>query len=141
MAQTFSIAANQVEFDTTLTKALQSGHINFLLGSGASLPAISTAGTIEADLNALLQSDIDGFNARKLEFLSQIQTSTNDLINGTENQANKATLSDYRQFLTNVSRILDERKTELLPKQATVFTTNYDLFIEHACEAATEGPS
>jgi hypothetical protein len=51
MARTVSIKSNQIECDTILTKALQSGHINFLLGSGASLPAIATAGDIESTLN------------------------------------------------------------------------------------------
>ena len=38
----------------------------------------------------------------------------------------------YREFLHTLGRLLDERKTQLLPKQVTVFTTNYDVFIEKA---------
>jgi hypothetical protein len=38
---------------------LQSGNLNFLIGSGASAPAIKTAGNIEADINALLAANND----------------------------------------------------------------------------------
>jgi hypothetical protein len=135
MARAVSIKSNQSECDTILTKALQSGHINFLLGSGASLPAIATAGDIETSLNDLLKkSDAKGFEERKLKFLEQLQTSTNALIAKSGDKSNEATLEQYRQFLSNLSRILDERKTELLPKQLTIFTTNYDLFVERAAE-------
>ncbi|QIG95510.1 SIR2 family protein [Bradyrhizobium sp. 6(2017)] len=135
MARTISTETNKPECDTTLTKALQSGHINFLLGSGASMPAIATAGDIEVRLNKLLEtSDDKGFDAEKHKFLSALQTSTNALIANSRVAANDATLDQYRQFLTNLSRILDERKTELLPKQITIFTTNYDLFVERAAE-------
>jgi hypothetical protein len=135
MARTVSITANATEGDTLLTKVLQSGHINFLLGSGASLPAISTAGNIEARLDKLLQSsNSKGFAEAKHDFLSAIQLKTNNLISGVSDDANDATLANYKQFLSTISRVLDERKTDLLPKQITIFTTNYDLFIERACE-------
>lgn len=135
MARTISIIARADESDTVLTKVLQSGHINFLLGSGASFPAIGTAGNIEANLDKLLQSgDAGGFANAQFEFLSRIQSGTNDLINGVANNSNDATLANYKQFLIAISRVLDERKTDLLPKQVTIFTTNYDLFIERACE-------
>src|ERR1700686_4710444 len=135
MARTVSTTSNQSECDTTLTKALQSGHINFLLGSGASSPAIASAGGIETKLNELLdKSDSKGFDEAKHNFLKQLQTSTNALIANSGDASNEATLIQYRQFLSTLSRILDERKTELLPKQITIFTTNYDLFVERAAE-------
>jgi hypothetical protein len=135
MARTISIKSNQTECDTALTKALQSGHINFLLGAGASLPAIAVAGDIETKLNKLLEkSDLKGFSDAKHTFLKQLQISTNALIADSGSTSNKATLDNYQQFLSNLSRILDERKTELLPKQITIFTTNYDLFVERAAE-------
>lgn len=135
MARTVSTKSDQSECDAILTKALQSGHINFLVGSGASLPAIAIAGDIETTLDKLLQaSDSKGFEETKYKFLYQLQTSTNALIADSGDEANKATLDQYRQFLSNLSRILDERKTELLPKQITIFTTNYDLFVERAAE-------
>lgn len=135
MAQKISVTAEQTECDTILTKALQSGHINFLIGSGASLPAIKTAGDIETKLNGLLANDPEAFKVEKHKFLSEIQESTNALIEKRVSQSNNATLKEYQEFLGHVSRILDERKTDLLPKQVTIFTTNYDIFIERAAES------
>lgn len=135
MAKTVSIASDRERLETILTKALQSGHINFLLGSGASLPAIPTAGNIENELDQLQESDPANFSLRRNAFLSTIQSSTNDLIEGAQNENNATTFSGYDRFLGLLARILHERKTDLLPKQVTVFTTNYDLFIERASEA------
>ena len=134
MARTISITAALDDFTKIVTKALQSGHINFLLGSGASLPAIQVAGTIEAELDTLLASGDPAFNTKRHEFLSGIQESANKLISGTAIASNTTTLDNYRAFLLLVSRILEERKTTLLPHQATVFSTNYDLFVERASE-------
>jgi hypothetical protein len=61
MARIISVNSNQVECDTILTKALQSGHINFLLGSGASLPAIKVAGDIEVN-RVELAEDLEWHN-------------------------------------------------------------------------------
>lgn len=133
MPRTSSITADTTDFGNTLTKALQSCHINFLLGSGASAPAIPIAGNIEAELNGLLDDEA-ALKAKKFGFLRGIQTSTNDLITSVADSNNIATLDAYRQFLGILTRILEERKTDLLPRQATVFTTNYDLFVERASE-------
>lgn len=134
MARTLSITADKDELTTIVTKALQSSHINFLLGSGASMPAIGAAGSIETELDVLAELDPDGFVIKKHDFLSAIQASTNDLIDGTESPQNVVTLTNYRRFLEFVSHVLNERKTDLLPKQVTIFTTNYDLFVERASE-------
>lgn len=134
MPRTSSITADTTDFSNTLTKALQSCQINFLLGSGASSPAIPIAGQIEDELNKLLEEPV-ALQAKKFGFLRGIQTSTNDLIASVANANNVETLDAYRQFLGILARILEERKTDLLPRQATVFTTNYDLFVERASES------
>src|SRR5438067_1178916 len=45
---------------------------------------------------------------------------------------NVATVKNYADFIGIIEVILTERRTDLLPKQATVFSTNYDLFVEKA---------
>ena len=120
----------------SLARLFQSGHINFLIGSGASCPAIATAGQIEQEIAKLFDGGKDEEAQRKLyEFLLSVQGPTNKLINGTDDKPNTATLSGYRELLGIIENILLERRTDLLPKQATVFTTNYDLFIEKAALA------
>lgn len=134
MARLVPITSVANELTGVLTKTLQSGHINFLLGSGASMPAIKTAGNIEAELDALEDDDQEAFQQKRFEFLSEIQASTNDIVSAKDNASNTQTLSNYRAFLESLLRALEERKTDLLPRQATVFTTNYDLFLERAAE-------
>jgi hypothetical protein len=137
MAQAISLTSKKAECDTTLSRALQSGHINFVFGSGASVPAIPVAGNIEVELDRLRDTDKAAFELKKFEFLQRLQSSTNALIKNAEHQGNAAALAEYRNFLSTIARILNERKTELLPRQVTVFSTHYDLFVEKASEDIT----
>lgn len=136
MAKILSITNDSQECDNILTKAIQSGHTSFLLGSGASRPAISIAGTIEVELNKLLEKDEKEYLAKKFEFLAEIQDVTNKLV-GEKPDANIQTaLGNYEKFLSILGQILDERKTTLLSKQFTIFTSNYDVFVEKAADNA-----
>lgn len=116
-------------------RALQSANINLLVGSGASFPAIELAGNIEEEIDKLLrenkQSEADG---KKCEFIKTVQTPTNNLLKNESNEANDKVVEYYRTLLNTLTEILIKRKTQLLPTQATIFTTNYDLFIEKAFE-------
>jgi hypothetical protein len=44
MARTIEIAGTDSDFSKSLARSFQSGRINFLIGSGASFPAIPIAG-------------------------------------------------------------------------------------------------
>lgn len=122
-----------------LTSRFQSGHINFLLGSGASLPAISVAGNVEAEAHELFEAGKEEEAEKKLAgLLNSVNGPTNDLIQSNENQNVAETLKNYKKFVALIELILLERKTNILAKQVTVFTTNYDLFIE---EASAKSPS
>jgi len=134
MAKILSIHTDKEACDVVLAKALQSGHTSFLLGSGASMPAISIAGDIESELDKLLEEDEGKYEERKFEFLSEIQEVTNRLVAHSENAVESETLESYAVFMGILGRILEERKTSLLPKQMTIFTTNYDVFPERAAE-------
>jgi hypothetical protein len=124
-----------------LTRSFQSGNINFLLGAGASYPAIPLAGDVEAQIDTLLRAGDDaGATNRMYDLLRGIQSPTNSVIDGTPDAACTATLDSYRNLLRTSERILAGRRTTVLPRQATIFTTNYDVFIDLAaasCEAAT----
>lgn len=126
-------------FKRTLARLFQSGHINFLIGSGASSPAIQVAGTIESEIAELVEAGNDAGAKDKLcDLLSNIQTPTNDLVAGAENANNAAVLEQYIRWLSITEKILAMRRTTLLPKQANIFSTNYDLFIEKA-SVSTQG--
>jgi len=133
MAQSVEIAGPDTDFSKSLARSFQSGRINFLIGSGASLPAIPIAGAIEQEI-ALLYKAGDAIEARKrlYNFLHGIHEPTNKLIAEASDAAIDQTVANFRSYLGNIDRILSSRRTALLPKQATIFSTNYDLFVEKA---------
>jgi SIR2-like protein len=140
MAQIFALDTQAEVVTNDLTRALQSAHINVLLGAGASQPAIPLTGNIEREIETLLAAgDDDAATRRMYDLLSAIQVPTNRIITRAHDASCTATLDRYTQLLRTVETIITERRTTILPKQATIFTTNYDLFIDaaaKACEAA-----
>ena len=121
-----------------LGRAYQSSHINVLIGSGASTPAIGLAGNVEKEIQELYESknddDLEKADIKKYKFLVGIQNPTNLLIRNQACCQNARTTVNYRRLLKWIASILYERNTTLLPRQASIFTTNYDLFIEKAAE-------
>jgi hypothetical protein len=133
MARVHTLSASSEDVQTALARAFQSGHINFLIGSGASCPAISTAGNVERDIAKLFDEGKDSeARDRMYEFLAGLQGPTNDLISGATSDSNKQSVENYAEYLRIIEVILTERCTNLLPKQATIFSTNYDLLVEKA---------
>lgn len=119
---------------SVIERAFQSANINLLIGSGASYPAIQLAGDIETEIDQLLKANqLEEADRKKCEFIRTVQSPTNQLIEGRSDKTH-TTLNHYEQLLTTLTAILIRRKTQLLPTQATIFTTNYDLFIEKASE-------
>jgi len=134
MAQTFSLPDDEDRVRSALTRAFQSAHANFLLGSGASVPAIPVAGAVEQEIAALFAEGRDeAANRRLVAFLRSVQEPTNALIQRTTLPANEETIANYVELLKFLDTMLSERRTRLLPTHTTIFTTNYDLFVEAAC--------
>jgi hypothetical protein len=133
MARTLILSERPEDVRKLTESYIQSGNLNFLVGSGASMPAIMVAGNIEAEINSLLiggnEADAD---LKAFEFIEELAETNADLIADIDHQPIKDTLSNYSDFLSAVDGILFERKNILLPRQANIFTTNYDLFIEKA---------
>lgn len=120
----------------TLASYIQSGNLSFLIGSGASMPAIQVAGDIEATINGLIEEGkLDEANLAALNFIEEIEDANEDVVADILDGQTKTTFEAYRDFLRNVDRILFERKTSLLPRQANLFTTNYDMFFERSADA------
>jgi hypothetical protein len=125
-------ASAEDDLRRSFAKSFQSGHINFLIGSGASLPAIPAAGAVEQEIASLMGKDLKAGRKRMSEFLSSIQEPTNRLIESKFDGATTASLEQYKDFLAAVEEILLRRRTTLLPRQVAVFSTNYDLLVEQA---------
>jgi hypothetical protein len=133
MADIIEIQAGDETASKIFESYIQSGNINFLIGSGASSPAIAIAGNIETQLNALLAEDKgDEADRLCLEFAEAISAVQNRIPIAEAGDPILAVAENYKIFLSIIDRILFTRKNILLPRQATIFTTNYDMFLEHA---------
>lgn len=133
MARTLVLSDNPEEVRKLAESYIQSGNLNFLIGSGASMPAINVAGNIEAEINSLMiGGNVADADLRALEFIEELAETNVDLLADIDDPALNETLGNYTDFLSAVDGILFERKNILLPRQANIFTTNYDLFIEKA---------
>ena len=138
MAKTICLGDEKTEkqFKSFLGRAYQSSHINLLIGSGASLPAIKAAGNIEQLIGRLYkQRKMDAADLHKYKFIRRIQDPTNELLMNKPNSDISKTLQNYVMFLESIASLLHERRSSLIPKRANVFTSNYDLFIEKAGES------
>ncbi len=133
MADILNVSADDENASKFLESYIQSGSINFLIGSGASFPAIATAGDIEAEIDELLVAgDAEGASRRCLAFVEEIDAIHGKMATVEEADPIHGVVESYKLFLSTLDRILFARKNILLPRQTTVFTTNYDMFLEHA---------
>jgi hypothetical protein len=133
MAIRIGLDADADEISRLLGSYIQSGNINFIIGSGASSPAIATAGNIEEQVNELLaDGKTHSADLLTLKFIRHIETVASSLSGKKFSDDAGHTLAAYTKFVATLDKILFERKNLLLPRQANVFTTNYDTFVEHA---------
>lgn len=132
---------NEIEY---FQRIFQSANINFLIGSGASKPAINILGTIEFDLqqHIINRDEVSYYNLSE-SFLRGVWDATDILLDRTYESSIycfltefvnnvKTTQRNYIKFISILENILIKRRTGLLPRRANIFTTNYDLFIEDA---------
>lgn len=138
MARIQELDSPQNDIRSTLARSFQSARVNFLIGSGASCPAIPVVANLEQEIADLFDAGEEEEARSKLyDFLASIQEPTNKLIENVDDAPNNGTLECSRNCLGVIEIMLRERRTDLLPKQATIFTTNYDLFVEQASAAFT----
>ena len=133
MARTCDIDSKLDAFVDTLRKAIQSARLNFLLGAGCSYPAIAPLGNVEAQVQELYeQNKIEEAESLIFGFLKPFLDVSCKMINSVRTTEIDTTLQNYKTFLNIVSKILFKNTNNILPKQANVFSTNYDLFVETA---------
>lgn len=124
---------NNGPFMKNFRTSIQSANLNILIGSGCSLPAISVLGNIEQEIEQLTKDRNDDEAKKKLiYFLEPLVKCTKELVNGSVEKSIQKTCSNYSDFIHSLSGILQQRKSNILQKKVNLFTTNYDLFIEHA---------
>ncbi|WP_417618115.1 SIR2 family protein [Parasphingorhabdus sp.] len=133
MAQQYILDDNRAEILKLLESHIQSGNLNFLVGSGASRPALEVAGNIEVEIDQLLKAgEIQKADLLAINFIEALESVNQDVVAGNSTAKIDETVKNYSEFLKNIDQLLFERKTQLLPRQASIFTTNYDFFFERA---------
>src|SRR5690554_549390 len=130
-----------------LKKILDSAHINFLIGSGASRDYLKTLGSIETLLSesnkqlALHPSDEESLinYSIKHKYISDCVEGNltfldlNDQLTKKESEFSK-TYESYNTFINAVNTIIIRRKTNVINRQVNLFTTNMDLFLDSVLE-------
>lgn len=117
-----------------LKEFIQSGHINLLLGSGCSLKYLSTLRNIEN----LMNNETTREEAQK-KYYEEIKKSKAIIdesleTNPDEKKELDKTKKNYEEFLSLWANIISSRSLHIINKQINIFTTNFDMFIEEACE-------
>ncbi|MEX0997807.1 MAG: hypothetical protein WDZ45_12215 [Flavobacteriaceae bacterium] len=127
-----------------IKKVIESCHLNFLIGSGASKPFLDTLTDIEKALddlhkrNGLNNEQSDSTVLKLIEvsikhyyFKKCIEKNVELLsISDTSNE----TLNTYIELLQSIQTILAKRFTNIISKQVNLFTTNMDVFLDVALE-------
>lgn len=117
-----------------IREIIQSGHQNFLIGSGCSQPYLSVLKGIEDEMNV----EVTRESAQK-KYYAIINKSKAILDESLETAAKeKSALSNtktsYDYFVSSLASVLSKRRLQIVNKQANIFTTNFDMFIEDSCE-------
>lgn len=122
-----------------LHEKLNGKNINFLIGSGASVPIFKTLylGKDKPTFEELLtNSNIKEVNKKAIYYyyyknwIKPMKNFKYESENGIEIEK---TLKNYYEFVKNILDILDTNGNEK-PKRANIFTTNYDLLFENTFE-------
>ncbi|SUW07288.1 Uncharacterised protein [Brachyspira pilosicoli] len=141
-----------------IKKAFESCNINFLIGAGASMPAIQALGDLENELENLIENgENDKVNEKLNNFIRNIIKpnikifTINNIEKDKNNENNKKekkqkkdiekTILNYDNFIKSLIKILLKRKNDLILPNINIFTTNYDLFLENSCENIIKEPN
>lgn len=127
-----------------IKKVIESCHLNFLIGSGASKNFLETLKGVEEALDSLdkrkglseKQTDekllkLIEVSIKYFYFKKCIEKNTELL--GVTDDSNE-TLNNYTNLLSALHTILAKRTTNLVSKQVNLFTTNMDVFLDIALE-------
>lgn len=112
---------NTNDFIKKIKELAMTKQLNFLIGSGVSMPAISLMGQVE------------GANEEEKnnELIKKVSNVSKKLLNDKfDDEKIKITFKNYRSFITKIIFLLNKSNSRQVPRSVNIFTTNYDLFIE-----------
>jgi|SRR5690625_1109452 len=137
-----------------LKRTIESAHINFLIGSGASMPFLETLGDLEKNITYINQQVADKKKLKLLEasiykeylekclignLLCNVQNIEEYKSHCKERKRGKCdefieVRKTYNSFIDTLNQLISLKDLELISKQINVFTTNVDVFLEEALE-------
>lgn len=113
------------EIAETIKNLAITKQLNFLIGSGVSMPAIPLMSMISCE-NDNEKNDI---------LVKKIKTISKKLLEEDFSDSNVfQTFTNYYKFLFQVIQLLNMSNSRQVPRSVNLFTTNYDLFIEKAID-------
>lgn len=117
--------------ELALTKRL-----NFLIGSGASLPGIPLMSDERFSSKDIFPFSDESEKIRNDRLLDEVKKISKTLLEEEDDESltTKQTLDNYKGFLNAVIDILKSSNARQVPRTANIFTTNYDLFLEKAAD-------
>jgi hypothetical protein len=121
---------------------IQDANINFLIGSGMSMPYLKTVGNTEILLTELNDNVVLTKEKKEIirstilgNFFCDVILKNLEVINFDSTDSGMLeVLTNYKNFLDDLNIILIKRKSSLLKSQVNIFTTNIDVFLERALE-------
>lgn len=130
-----------------IIKILESCHINFLIGSGASKNFLDELKNVENLLTEIQKkSNLEPNNeiykvidcSVKYNYFSKcirrnLAFIDNNIAKEKIDEFNE-TSKNYIEFISTLNSILTRRKTNIISKQVNLFTTNMDLFLDYTLE-------
>lgn len=125
---------------SSVRDTVQDCNLNFLVGSGLSSPYLKTLGPIESLLTLLEESQLTEGEKTIIRcslyktYFDGVMLKNCDIL--ADHASAEPYLRAYCDFVKNINLILQKRKSTILGKEANIFTTNIDIFIEKAIELA-----
>lgn len=124
-----------------LKDTIQDCNINFLVGSGLSMPYLATLGNIETLLTHLSNNESLDNKEKEIirasiliEYFDNVIYKNIKVVDSIKDSTLDSVLDNYKLFIKTLNTILYRRKSSLLNKQVNLFTTNIDTFFERAIE-------
>lgn len=122
-----------------LKNFIQSANINFLIGSGLSMPYLTTLGSIEKNLETLNARTDLSHEACDLikasifkEYFKKVMLPNLDIH---DQDKYNVVMNNYKDFISTWNSIMHNRCGNLRSKQLNVFSTNIDMFFERATDS------
>lgn len=125
-----------------LKETIQDCNLNFLIGSGLSVPFFPTLANTEVLLTELDKEETLTNEQKEIirasilgKYYDTVISRNPDVIDDSVVDTNKnLVLTNYMEFLVAFNTIVLKRKSSILNKQVNLFTTNIDVFFEKALE-------